>query len=414
MKVCTCICELNPFHNGHEYLFREARRLTGADFLVAVMSGDFVQRGLPAICDKYARCHMALNGGADLVVELPVAYATASADYFAQGGVSAAESMGITDCLCFGSECGDLDMLMSCAGMRTESDPGLHILSQGEGSEKTRNYRITQLLKEGMSYAKAYATVTGNEYASNDMLAVRYLKSLEMMSSSIEPVCIRRMGGGYNDTGTDSLSAASVRKKIFSREGFAHLVPKYTYRTLEKIHSASFPMEAKDFSIQLHTILSRILTQAEDTETALQEFMDVSANIEGRIRANIGKYRDYESFVGLVHSKEYTKSRVMRALLHIMLDIRKEDYPYDLEDCGVSYIRILGFRRSASALLTALKENCVVPVISKAADAPSLLDDEALHMFELDVNAANLYDRACTFKYGKEPEHDCAREVVII
>ena len=117
MKICACICELNPFHNGHEYLLREARRLTGADYIVAVMSGDFVQRGLPAICDKYSRAKQALMGGADLVVELPVMYATASADYFAQGAVSAVVNMGCVDCVVFGSECGDLNMLRSLAGL---------------------------------------------------------------------------------------------------------------------------------------------------------------------------------------------------------------------------------------------------------------------------------------------------------
>ena len=414
MKVCAVICELNPFHNGHEYLFREARRLSGADFLIAVMSGDFVQRGLPAICDKYSRTAMALNGGADLVIELPVTFATASADYFAQGAISAITSMGCVEYLAFGSESGDLDMLRSCAGLTEERDPGLHILSQGETSEKTRNYRISQLLKEGMSYAKAYATVTGNEFASNDMLAVRYLKSLDMAGSDIEPVCIRRTGGSYLDSSDGALSAMAVRKKMFAREGFAHLVPKYTYRTIEKIASKAFPVSPNDFSVQLHTVITRLINGNPETEGVLTEYMDVSANIEGRIRSCIGRYTDYESFVSLVHSKEYTKSRVMRALLHILLDIRKEDYPFELDECGVSYIRILGFRRSASALLSTLKENCVVPVISKAADASSILDDEALHMFELDVNAANLYDAACTFRFGKTPEHDCAREVVIL
>ena len=414
MKVCAVVCELNPFHNGHEYLFREARRLTGADFLIAIMSGDFVQRGLPAICDKYARTSMALNGGADLVTELPVAFATASADYFAQGAVSMITSMGIVDSIVFGSECGDLDMLYSLAGLHAQTDPGLHILSQGNDSERTKKYRITQLLKEGMSYAKAYATVTGNEFASNDMLAVRYIKSLDSLKSTIEPVCVRRIGGNYHDTGADSFSAASVRKKIMTREGIAHLIPKYTYRTLEKITSSAFPLAPNDFSVQLYTVISRIIEESGETEGVLSQFMDVSANIEGRIRANIGKYRNYEDFISLIHSKEYTKSRVMRALLHILLDIRKEDYPYDLEDCSVPYIRILGFRRSSSALMSALKENCVVPVISKAKDSASILDDEALHMFEQDVSAANMYDRACTFKFGKTPEHDFEREIVIL
>ncbi len=414
MKVCAVICELNPFHNGHEYLFREARRLTGADFLVAVMSGDFVQRGVPAICDKYARAEQALKGGADLVIELPVMYATASADYFAQGAVSAVVNMGCIDDLCFGSECGDIDMLYSLAGMHTETDPGLHILSQGETSEKTRNYKIAQLLKEGMSYPKAYATVTGNEPASNDMLAIRYIKSLDMLSSDISPVCIKRIGGDYHDTGRDDLSAASVRKKIASREGYAHLVPKYAYRILEKIAGSNFPVTADDLSVQMYTIVQRIIDEEAVSDNELSDYMDVSSNIAGRIRANMGKYTDLESFVSLIHSKEYTRGRIYRALLHILLDIRKEDYPEDLEDCSVSYIRILGFRQSAAGLLTQLKETCIVPVISKAGDASKILDEEAAYLFEKDVRAANLYDRACTFKFNKTPEDDRARELVII
>ena len=148
MKVCAVICELNPFHNGHEYLFRRARQITGADYLIAVMSGDFVQRGLPAICDKYSRSAMALAGGADLVIELPVMYATASADYFALGAVSAVEGLGCVDSLCFGSECGDLDLLRSCAGLKEENDPGLHILSQGENSDSSKKYKITKHRKK--------------------------------------------------------------------------------------------------------------------------------------------------------------------------------------------------------------------------------------------------------------------------
>ena len=234
-----------------------------------------------------------------------------------------------------------------------------------------------------------------------------------MLESDIRPVCVKRIGGSYLDS-SDSLSAMTVRRKIFAREGFTHLVPKYTYRTLEKITSQAFPVSLNDFSIQLYTIISRLIEGEDDSDGILAEFMDVSANIEGRIRSNIGRYRDYESFISLVHSKEYTKSRVMRALLHILLDIRKEDYGYEPWDCNVPYVRILGFRRSSAALLAALKENCVVPVISKAGDAAYILDEEAMHMFRIDVGAANMYDRACTFRFGKEPEHDYAREVVII
>lgn len=413
MKICACICELNPFHNGHEYLLREARRLTGADYIVAVMSGNFVQRGLPAICDKYARTKQALMGGADLVVELPAMYATASADYFAQGAVSAVVSMGCVDCIVFGSECGDLNMLRSLAGLSEEDNPGLHILSQGADSATSRNYKISQLLREGMSYAKAYATVTGNEFAPNDMLAVRYIKSLDMLGSDIEPVCIKRTGGDYNDTSGNAYSALAVRSKIEKKENFAHLVPKYVYRNLQGIANSSFPINLNDFSVQLYTLLSKTIDEEEDS-FGLTDYMDVSENIAGRIRSNIGKYTGYEDFAGLVHSKEYTKSRVYRALLHILLGIRKSDYADCLEDCEVPYIRILGFRQSSTALLTQIKETCVVPVISKAADAGSILDDEAMYYFNQDIQAANMYDMAAVFKYGKAPAHDFTREVVII
>ncbi|MCR5591532.1 MAG: nucleotidyltransferase family protein [Lachnospiraceae bacterium] len=414
MKVCACICELNPFHNGHEYLFREARCLSGADYIIAVMSGNFVQRGLPAICDKYSRAAFALMGGADLVIELPVMYATASADYFAFGAVSLIDSLGCVDSICFGSECGDPEMLRSCAGLTETHDPGLHILSQGSDSETTKKYKITKLLKEGMSYAKAYATVTGNESASNDMLAVRYIKSLHMLNSGIETVCIKRTGGGYFEKDGDSLSAYSIRHKIMKREPFAHLVPKYVYRKLESMAGKEYPIRPDDFSIQLYTIMSTIIEAEEYEGRSLSDYMDVSANIAGRIRSHIGKYSNYEGFADMIHSKEYTKSRIYRALVHLLLEIRKEDYPLELDECTVPYARILGFRKSSAALLSQIKENCVVPVISKAGDAASYLDEEALYVFNKDIKAANLYDRACTFKFGKEPVHDFARELIII
>lgn len=429
MKVCAVVCELNPFHNGHEYLFREARRLSGADYVVAVMSGDFVQRGVPAICDKYARTKQALMGGADLVIELPVIFATASADYFAQGAISAITSMGCVDHICFGSECGDLDLLRSCAGLKEEKDPGLHILSQGEGSEATREYRITKLLKEGVSYAKAYAEVTGNEFASNDMLAVRYLRSLHTLGGDkglnlwqtrrdeepgISVICVKRQGGGYHDTGDSSYSAMAVRNRISRSEDFAHLVPKYVYRNLQSIANSSFPLYADDLSVQMHTLISRVIDNERSGLDELTDYMDVSDNIAGRIRGHIHSYKSLEQFVSLIHSKEYIKGRIYRALLHILLDIRKADYPEDLADCAVSYIRILGFRQSSSRLMTQLKETCMVPVISKAADAASILDDEAMYLFGKDTLAANIYDMAAVFKFGKDPVHDFAREVIIL
>lgn len=413
MTVCAVICELNPFTLGHEYLFRKARSLTGADYVIALMSGDFVERGLPAICDKYTRCEAALKGGADLVIELPAIYATASADYFAYGGVTLLDCLGCVDFLCFGSECGDLDILRSCAGLKDNGEPEVHILSSGQSVQEAVNGKITKLLKEGVSYAKAYSQVTGNEFASNDMLAVRYLKSLDMRLSKIKPFAVKREGADYLDESALSNSAGAVRKRIFAKEDYAHLVPKYSMREMENARGVTFPIGPNDFSQRLYATIDMILSE-ESFSIQLKDYMDVSANIEGRIKSNITQFTDYESFAGAVHSKEYTKSRVYRALLHILLGIRKEDYPEELEMCEAHYARILGFREGSKEILSLIKETSLIPVIGKAGDAEKYLDEEALSVYRKDIYAANLYDMACVFKFKKKPAHDFTRQIVIV
>ena len=387
MKVCGVICELNPFTLGHEYLFKNARSATGADYIIAVLSGDFVQRGMPAIVDKYTRCTAALNGGADLVIELPTIYATASADYFAYGGVTLLDSLGCVDFLCFGSESGDIDYLRSMSG-----------------------HRITSLLQEGISYPKAYSRATGSTVASNDMLGIRYIKSIDMRSSSIKPVIIKRRGSGYLDEGADSESAGAVRRRILNKEDYAHLVPKYSYRGLQSKNNLTFPITLDDFSGQLYGILDTLIYRNEE----LSEYMDSSLNIAGHIVSQFGNFLGYEQFADLIHSKEYTKSRIYRALLHIMLDIAKSDYPDELADCEAYYARILGFRNGSTDLLARIKDTSVIPIISKASDACKILDDEAMYIFNKDIHAASLYESACALKYKKSSVSDFAQQIVIV
>lgn len=387
MKVCGVICELNPFTLGHEYLFKNARSATGADYIIAVLSGDFVQRGIPAIVDKYTRCTAALNGGADLVIELPAIYATASADYFAYGGVTLLDSLGCVDFLVFGSESGDVDYLRS--------------LSQRQ---------VTSMLQEGISYPKAYSRLAGSTVASNDMLGIRYIKSIDMRESNIKPVTIRRRGSAYLDEGADSESAGAVRRRVFNKEEYAGLIPKYSYRGLQSKNNLTFPIASEDFSGQLYGILDTLISKDEN----LAEYMDSSLNIAGHIKSQFGNYLGYEQFVDLIHTKEYTKSRIYRALLHIMLDIKKTDYPEEIAECEAYYARILGFRSGSSELLSHIKELSVIPIISKAGDACKILDDEAMHIFNKDIHAASLYESACALKFKKSPTSDFAQQIVIV
>jgi len=414
MSIAGVICELNPFHNGHEYLFMEAKKKTGAKYIVAVMSGDFVQRGLPAICDKYTRTKMALLGGADLVIELPTLYSTASADYFALGGVSALDNLRCVDFLCFGSECGSIEYLNKYVKNNFANDREAHILSQNNSCNNNYSAKMTEYIRNGNSYNKAHALASGQSLSSNDMLAACYIKSLYILDSMMEPVAITRKGSAYLDASAESDSASAIRNLIFNGAGYESKIPDYVRKCLDEVNYEYFPIEPDDFSVQLFTRIDSIIKNENRDIDSLSEYMDVSENIKGRIRSNIADYISYSEFLSEVHSKEYTKSRVMRALLHILLDIRKSDYSNSFADNLTPYVRILGFREESKEILGIIKENCLVPVISKARDAKRLLDDEAYRIFEADVNAANIYEQACSFKFHNEPVHDFSKEIVII
>ena len=413
MTICAVICELNPFHNGHEYLLREAKRLTEADYIVAIMSGDYVQRGLPAICDKYTRTRMALLGGADLVIELPVIYATASAEYFANGSVSLIDSLKCVDFLCFGSECGDINSLNRYVQKYIQHGREAHIIS-GNKYRDDFEQQVAEYLKNGDSYVKAYSKVLGYTLGSNDMLAINYIKSLMLMDSPIEAIAVRRRGSSYLDDSNEADSATAIRKKIKSGAYIEDKVPEYSYKCLEEAKYENYPIELNDFSVQLYTRIDTILKNEKRGMDRLTNYMDVSMNLEGRIKSNIGDFISYEDFVEKIHSKEYTKSRVQRALLHILLDIRKDDYESEALKCNALYARILGFRQKSTELISVIKENAIIPVVSKAREASRLLDDEALKCFEQDIMAANMYEQCCSFKFSSEPVHDFSKEIVII
>lgn len=414
MKICGVICELNPFHFGHERIFKKARAITGADYIIAVMSGDFVQRGLPAICDKYTRTKMALLGGADIVIELPAIYATASADYFAHGAVSILDSLGCVDYLCFGSESGDIDYLKKYVKKCFSYDNEAHILGHNNYSNNKYRQEVSEYIREGNSYSKAMANASGLTLDSNDVLAACYLKSLKILQSDIEPVTITRSGSSYLDEGENSDSAGAIRRKIKEGANIRSLLPDYSYNCLEEAEMDSCPVYIDDFSIQLYTRIDSIINSEADKDVNLADYMDVSNNIAGRIRANISSYTTYSEFVSLIHSKEYTKSRVMRALLHILLDIKKSDYEDDIGDNVSVYARILGFKRASSNVLGIIKEHSVIPVISKARDAINILDEESLKVYNIDIHCSNMYEQECAFKFARHPQHDFSQEIVIV
>lgn len=224
MKTAGIIAEYNPFHNGHRYQIEELRARTGADFVIIAMSGDFVQRGEPAVFDKYTRTRMALNAGADLVLELPAAFATSSAEDFAACGVALFDKLGVVDLLCFGSECGDVTALEPVARLLAKEPEGYgkllqERLSKGDSFPKAREWAVTEWMKREINTDGADMQALLS--SPNNILGIEYMKALIRRGSSIDPYTIQRNGQGYNDSDIDAVadgqgfaSASAIRKAL--------------------------------------------------------------------------------------------------------------------------------------------------------------------------------------------------------
>ncbi len=433
MKTIGLITEYNPFHNGHKYHIEEARRMTGADYVVAVMSGNFVQRGTPAIMDKYSRTAMALRNGIDLVLELPVCYATGSAEYFAQGAVALLDRLGIVDAICFGSESGSISLLSKAAD--------LLLLAPAAFED-----RLQEQLKEGLSYPVARVralehtlTQNGSSDAAiltdvlaepNNILGIEYLKALKKLSSSIEPVTIQRVSAHYHDPALSSSSelcteqvnrpvissATALRNAIHNtcetpgealREAFES-VPADVAKYLSDNYHLTYPMTEEDFaSIIKYKLL-------EEDCTSLTQYQDISPDLAKRLK----NYRGYPSSIAEytqeIKTKNMTLTRINRALIHLLLNIKTEDMK-ELQMYGfVPYARVLGIRKEASRLLKLIESNGRIPVITKVSRAKQQLDEIGLKILSKDIFATHLYNQAVYDKYGTVLENEYQHSILIL
>ena len=412
MKIVGLITEYNPFHNGHLYHIEKAKEITGADFVIVVMSGDYVQRGAPAIMPKHLRAEIALEAGVDLLFELPVCYAVGSAEYFAKGAVSLFERLGCIDSICFGSECGDYGLLARIA----------HILA-----DEPEGYRLAlkNALKKGMSFPLARQTAL-KEYLQDDMLdlvleqpnnilGIEYIKTLYQRNSPMKSYTIKRMASGYHDAElTGSYSSASAIRRLLSYTSQSILiekdgmfdepsmsevlsrlegqVPPSCIRMLEETHHSRYPVYTNDFSLLLK---NRLLTETKET---LTEYLDISEDLANRIINNANNFISFEQFSDQLKTRDMTLSRICRCLFHLLLNIRTEDMLAYRENGYCQYARILGFRKDARRLLSLLKRSSQVPLVTKLTRTEKL-SSTGLSMLKTDIFASNLYESIITNKY---------------
>ena len=411
-NITGIVAEYNPFHKGHAYQIQRARELTNADYIIVVMSGDFVQRGGPALFDKYLRTRMALLGGADLVLELPVSFSCSSAESFAFGAVSILDGLGCVDVLCFGSESEDMESLRRCAVELTDESASYQ--------EALRNQ-----LKKGLSFPAArkeallglaeFSFPFGLLDSPNNILALEYMKGLIRLGSSIKPVAVKREGSGYHDTRiqTPFASASAIRKIL--KEGHAkqgpvseeisrllrHTMPAdAAMLTIQRLEREQ-PIWEDDFSLLLRYQLML------NTPDSLCQFADMSPELSRRIYANLNKFTDFSGFVLLLKTKEITYTRICRALIHVLLNLKKEEF-------SPSYARILGFRKESTGLLREIKECSSICLLTKAADYTRQLESSAQELFRQDLFASNLYTSVRAQKNGLAFVNDIQKPPIIL
>ncbi len=374
MLVAGIISEYNPFHLGHAALISRTR-LNGATHIVAVMSGNFVQRGEPAVLSKWARTRQALQNGVDLVIELPLPWALSGAEKFAFGGVSLLDAAGV-DMLSFGSECGSVEELIKTA-------KALNSPSLGEAMQRE--------LKGGSTFAgarqKAIGSLFGNEMAQflrepNNILGIEYLKALNKLHSNVKPFTIKRVGAAHDALTSDEkiASASRIRSLIQNGGDFSSLMPKVAEEiTLQEIASKSAPAS---ITVAERAILSKLRTMSRSEFAALP---DISEGLENRVYAAARKATNLEEVYSLVKSKRYTHARIRRIVLSAFLGLNSlmsaEPPPY---------LRVLGFNKHGVEILHSIKSTTKLPIITNSSDILSL-DNKAKNVIELECRSTDLF-----------------------
>ncbi|HHW38275.1 MAG TPA: nucleotidyltransferase [Bacillales bacterium] len=386
MRAVGVVVEYNPFHNGHYYHIQESRKVTEADLVVAVMSGNFLQRGEPALVSKWARTNMALEGGADLVIELPYVFATQKAEIFAFGAVSLLHALEI-DSICFGSESGDIHSFQTT-------------LKEMKARKGSFDQSIKKALEEGKSYPRAasdafhslqFADSAVDLSQPNNILGFHYVEAIDKLGSNIQPFTIQRTKAQYHDQHFADqyiASATSIRSSLFSErtnlEEIQNVIPDTTYSHL-LTYKKSFGM-FHHWENYYAYFKYKLLTS---TPEELRQIYEVEEGLENRLLQYIASAATFQEFMEKIKTKRYTWTRLQRLCIHILTNTSKSRMKANSE--YPTYIRLLGTSLAGQEYLHSIKKNVAIPIISKL----SAFSNEQIN---LDIKASNVY-AACL----KEP-----------
>lgn len=384
--ILAVISEYNPFHNGHVKHLTYSKQLTKADFSIAVISGNFVQRGDTSLVDKWTKAEMALKAGFDIVLELPTIYAISSAENFAEGAIKILNSLGIVDFLSFGSELGEISPLNDLANFLYKEPKELSLLinqyvKTGISFPRAREMALMQYLGGHTKYKQALNS-------PNNILGIEYLKALKKYKSPIKPITIKREGSQHNSTAIKNgiASSTAIRSLIQKKKNVHTLVPFETYELLEKqIQDGKIVPSLAVFEKEIIYTL-RCMTLSE-----IAAMPDVSEGLENRIKIAANHCNHLSDLIQSIKSKQFTATRIQRILLYALLKISQKDM--NASKRVTPYIRVLGFNKHGKKIVSAIaKQNPKTHVIiSVKKFMESNTDSHLRNMLSKDILATNIY-----------------------
>lgn len=411
-NVLGIIAEYNPFHNGHLHHLIEAKKQTNSDYCIAVMSGNFTQRGEVSSVDKWEKAKMALENGIDLVIELPVIYSTSSAENFASGAIKILDSLGIVDFLAFGSESYDMSILDDIANVLAFEPPQYktllsHELARGESFPKARENAVLMYLNNVRRFANVLSS-------PNNILGIEYLKSLKRQKSDIQPIAIKREGAQYNDNklphNSRFASASAIRNFCQSSEDITPLqkfIPEATFDILEEnIKKGSFVKNISAFDKEILYTLRRMST------SEIANLPDVSEGLEFALKSAANECNSVVELLSIINTKRYARTRLQRILLYAILGITKQDM--ELSVSTKPYVRILGFNDKGQELISRIsKENRRLEIVSSVKKFMDKSSNKNLKfMMEKDIWATNVYTLG--YEYESKANLDYTHKLITL
>ena len=387
-NVLGIIGEYNPFHNGHKYHLEKSKKIANADFTVAIISGNFVQRGNVSLINKWEKAKMAIANGVDLVIELPTIFSISSAENFAYGAIKILDSLNIIDFISFGSEVGNLTTLDTLANILYKEPPEFstilkHELDKGISFPKARENALLMYLNNIRQYANIMS-------GPNNILGVEYLKAIKKLKSDLKPITIKRLNANYNDLNTTKniASATAIREMIKENKpaGMSKLMPSNSYKILYNcIKEGQYVKDITCFEKEIIYNLRKMSIKE------IQNLPDVSEGLENSIKKGANSCNTLSELINHIKSKRYTASRIQRILLYSLLGITKKDINTCLKQ--TPYIRVLGFNQKGKELISIISQSNpdlnIITSIKKFIDSNP--NKNLLNMLNIDITATNIY-----------------------